>query len=394
MSALISGIRRFAAWIIGIVFTVSGILKLLDPVGASLVVDEYLKFLHLGFLSFSSGILAEAMALFETLTGVALVTGIFRKTVAAITTFLLFIFTLLTVLLVIFNPVMDCGCFGEAIHLSHFQTLMKNLVLCALAAVAFIPFRSLGVPKKMKYVSFGISSLSVIFFAIWSLVNIPVVDFGSFKPGTVIAAADDEMYADASGEDAFQAVFIYEKEGRHEEFTLENLPDSTWNYVTTETRILKEAEKETARLSFTDARGEYMDHDAVHGPVAVISVYRPDKLDAEDWKRISEYCVMLSDLSCRSLVLVARGPASEEALPVYYSDYKTLISLNRSNGGLTYFNDGMVIEKWSARKKPETGELSALLEREAYDAMLSGKTKSNLRFQGFMLYLFAVLLLL
>ena len=394
MNGLTSRTRRFAAWIIGIVFTISGILKLLDPVGASLVVEEYLKFLHLGFLSFSSSVLAEAMAMLEALTGVALVTGVFRKTTAAITAILLLIFTSLTVLLAIFNPVMDCGCFGEAIHLSHFQTLMKNLVLCALAAVAFIPFRGLGVPKKLKYVSFGISSLSLIFFAIWSLVNIPVVDFGTFKPGTVIAAADEEIYADDSREDAFQAVFIYEKDGRHEEFTLENLPDSTWNYVTTETRILKEAEEETARLSFTDAQGEYMDHDAVHGPVAVISVYRPDKLDAEDWKRISEYCGMLSDLSCRSLVLVARGPAAEEVMPVYYSDYKTLISLNRSNGGLTYFNDGMVIEKWSARKKPVAEELRGLLDDEPYDVILSGRTKGNLRFQGFMLYLFAVLLLL
>lgn len=398
MNAFVSRIRRFAAWTVGIVFIMSGLLKLLDPTGASLVMDEYFKFFHLGFLSFSSSFLAEVLALLEALTGVALVSGVFRKPAAALTMAMLAFFTLITVVLAVFNPVMDCGCFGEAIHLSHMQTLVKNLVLCALAAFAFFPFRNLGVPRKLKYISFVIGSLSVILFAAWSMFNLPVVDFGIFKPGTVIAAAYEEIYSDPSGEDAFQAVFIYEKDGRHEEFTLENLPDSTWTYVTTETRILKEAEEETARLSFTDAWGEYMDHNAVHGPVAVISAYRPDKFSEQELQRISAYSRDLSAAGFTPLVLFAQSPSADSPLfnsgTLYYSDYKTLISLNRSNGGLTYLNDGMVIEKWNARKKPGPEELSALLEGESYDSMLSYRTGGSLKFQGFLLYLFAVLLLL
>ena len=122
--------RRLCAWIVGIVFTVSGALKLMDPTGAGLVMEEYFKFLHLGFLSPISMSAGIAFALAEAVTGVALITGVWRKLTAAISSLLMAFFTILTILLVIFNPEMDCGCFGEAIHLTHLQTFLKNIVLC------------------------------------------------------------------------------------------------------------------------------------------------------------------------------------------------------------------------------------------------------------------------
>jgi hypothetical protein len=84
----------------------------------------------------------------EASTGAALVSGVFRKTTAIVTSALILFFTVITLILWIANPVMDCGCFGEAIHLTHGQTLLKNLVLVALALIAFIPFQNFGVPRK------------------------------------------------------------------------------------------------------------------------------------------------------------------------------------------------------------------------------------------------------
>ena len=151
-------------------------------------------------------------------------TGVWRKATAIAATAFMCFFTLLTLALVIFNPEMDCGCFGEAIHLTHMQTFLKNIVLCMLLAGAFLPFRDLGVPKPRKYVAFGITAASMAAFTIYSLLHIPVVDFTDYKSGTFLQSAESS-YSDIDG-DAYEAVFIYEKDGIRKSFGLEELPDS------------------------------------------------------------------------------------------------------------------------------------------------------------------------
>ena len=151
MRYIIKRLKRFCGFITGFVFFFSGILKIADPTGAGLVVSEYMHFMHIDFLGFSSKFLGEILALGECIIGTALITGVWRKTTGIAAMILQGFFTLITLALVIFNPEMDCGCFGEAIHISHTQTLIKNLILCVLLVAAFIPMRGLGRPKRRKY---------------------------------------------------------------------------------------------------------------------------------------------------------------------------------------------------------------------------------------------------
>ena len=116
--------KRFCGFITGIVFFIAGIFKLLDPIGAGLVMKEYMDFFHLGFLSVLAKPLAVALAFLETMVGAALVTGIWRRLSAIIALAFQIFFTVVTLILVIFNPQMDCGCFGEVIHLTHLETFL------------------------------------------------------------------------------------------------------------------------------------------------------------------------------------------------------------------------------------------------------------------------------
>ena len=115
-------LKRFCGIIAGIVFFLSGIVKLMDPVGAGLVMSEYYRFLHIDFMDFSAKFMGTAFAFAETIIGAAIITGVWRKIIAKCALGLQIFFTVLTLFLVIFNPEMDCGCFGEAIHLTHTQT--------------------------------------------------------------------------------------------------------------------------------------------------------------------------------------------------------------------------------------------------------------------------------
>ena len=385
--------RRFCGFICGFVFFLSGILKLMDPVGAGLVMDSYLDFLHIGFFGFASKPLAVLFALAETVVGTAMITGVWRKTTAIIALSLQGFFTLLTILLAIFNPVMDCGCFGEFIHLTHIETLVKNLIICALLSYAYFPMRNLGRPLKRKYVSFGVVCTSVLIFSIFSLSRLPIIDFTDYEPGAQILSADANV-----ADEAFDAMFIYEKDGVQQEFTLENLPDSTWTFVSTQTIQNKDLKSSGATLSFYDNDKEYQDSLATQGDVMVISIYDP-QMKQKKWDAAVHMAEKAHESGFNAMILVAGTPEQIEGkvtgdIPVYFSDYKTLITLNRSNAGATWLSHGYIIKKWGRRAYPGQDDLLTYIKGNSTEAILESNTKGSLLFQGFLLYVFAVMLLL
>lgn len=389
MNYYVTRLRRLCGFIAGFIFYISGILKLLDPVGAGLVMDEYFSFLHLGFLDFSSKILGTAIAFAETILGAALITGVWRKSTGIAALAMQGFFTLLTLLLVIFNPEMDCGCFGEAIHLTHMQTFLKNLGILVLLAGNFIPLKGLGRPKGRKFVSFGIVAASTLAFAVYSWMYIPLVDFTDYATTARLQAA--EKYP-ADEEDMYEALFTYEKDGKQKTFDLEHLPDSTWTFVSTET-VLKEDFADTAvPLSIYDDEGNYLDSLAAEGKVMVISVHDPD-IRQSRWEDLKAFAAEAEAAGFRTMILAAdKGEGSSEN--TYRSDYKTLITLNRSNGGATYISDGYIIRKWARNALPDKEELMSIQLEPETETMIGHSSQSSLTFQAFLLYVFAVMLLL
>ena len=381
--------RRFCGFIAGFVFYISGILKLLDPVGAGLVMSEYLDFLHIGFLDSISKYLGTAAALVETLLGAALISGVWRRVTGIAVMIMQGFFTLLTLALVIFNPEMDCGCFGEAIHLSHMQTFLKNLVLMAILAANFIPLKGLGRPKKRKYVSFGIVTASTLAFTIYSWMYLPLIDFTDYSGPVRLQAAEASV---ANEEDMYEAMFIYEKDGEQKSFDLEHLPDSTWTFVSTETIQKEEFMDNSVGLSIYDDEGNYLDSLATKGKVLVVSVYDPD-IKQNRWDEIHAFTKNAEAAGFLPIILSA-DVGQELGENTYKSDYKTLITLNRSNGGVTYFSDGYLIKKWSRWSVPDIEELNQLQTEAETETMIGRSTQGSLSFQSFLLYVFAVMLLL
>ena len=394
--------RRLLAFIIGAVYVFSGISKLLDPVGAGLVMDAYMDFFHIGFMSFAAKPLAVALALFEAVLGSALMTGVWRKITAIAAFAMQGFFTLLTIVLVVFNPEMDCGCFGNVAHLSHIQSFVKNVVLCLMLVGAFVPLRELGVPKARKYVSFAIVTLSLLLFTVWSWMHIPLVDYTEFAPGALLRSAES---ADLFEDEKYESVFVYEKDGKQEVFSLNDLPDSTWTFVEARTEVREGGDTESSVvLSIYDRDGMYHDEEVSSGKVMVVSVYRPQ--DA-GWDRIADFAAVSRKSGFRTLVLVSGLPQEIDQVmegltpeqvnvlhqDMYMSDFKTLVSLNRSNGGLTYFSEGYLISKWASRSVPDADELSQIYKDDETEILLGRTSTSRLYFQGFKLFLFALMLL-
>lgn len=373
--------KRFYGYVAGFVFFISGILKLMDPVGASLVMKEYFHFLHIDFMDFSAMTAGIFFSFAECTIGAGLITGVWRRVVAPVSIGFQSLFTLITLLLVAFNPKMDCGCFGEAIHLTHAETFTKNLILLALLLIYYIPARHLGETRKKKYVSFGIVTVSVIAFAVYSLLYLPLNDYTDYHAGV-------SLKGETSAADAYQAVFTYEKDGVQEKFTIDNLPDNSWTFVSTETVMTGEAAGDIATLSFHDEDGVYADSLALKGKVIVISVYDTD-LKEKDTQKIAAFMKRAEEAGFKPLLL----SSSEMELPHYIADYKTLVTLNRSNGGATYINDGFIAGKWAKKSLPTQDELAKISQEDVTESII-GNSRSSLAFQGFLLYVFAVMLLL
>lgn len=396
MKYLLFRLKRFCGFLAGFVFFIAGILKLLDPVGTGLIMKEYFDFLHIGFMSFIAKFSGVAFALLETIIGTALITGVWRKLTAIVALVFQGAFTALTLALLIFNPEMDCGCFGEAIHLTHLQTFIKNIILMLMLVAFAFPIKHLGWPRKRKYVAFSVVTISVIAFTAYSWVSIPLVEFTDFRPAAALQAGNAFQAED--DEDMFEAVFVYEKDGEFEEFTLENLPDSTWSFVETRSAMKDGAEISSVSLSFYNKEGEYCDTLATVGKVMIVSVYDTDIKPAA-WKKISSFLATAYETGFTPILLVSAPTprAAEAGIPediVFISDYKTLITMNRSNGGVTYFSDGYLISKWASRNIPDEDSLADIFNGDDTETIIEKDTKGSLTFQGFMLYVFAIMLLL
>lgn len=341
-------LRRRAAGLLGIVFLISGILKLWDPVGTMLIVTEYLKFLHMpGLIPAAKG-LGIALSVTECSVGIGLITGVLRKASALVAYVMLGFFTLLTLALWIFDAPMDCGCFGEAVHLTHAQSFFKNVGLLLLALLAFVPFKEFGKAKTHRGVAAVVAVLAIIVAVIYSNTHLPIVDFTPFNWGSrLFASLDDE-----DDEEDFRKAPI---------------------------------------LSFRDTSGTYLDETAAAGRVLIFSVYDADKAD---WTLLEQHYRTAALSSARPMLLVSALP-SEVCLPQdiepFFADYKTLITLNRSNGGGTYFYDGELIHKWSVRQFPD--ELVADVDGDPDALSTRHVTRRRVTAQGFCVVMAAILML-
>lgn len=381
-------LRRVCAVLIGIVFFAAGLLKLQDPVGAGLVVKEYFSFFHVSFLDVLSKPLGTLMAFVETVCGFMLMAGVARKATAMLTMALTAFFTLITILLVIFNPVMDCGCFGEAVHLSHVQTLIKNIVICALCAAAFLPLGKISErPDAVRTLATIAVVIALAFFGVWSWLRLPSVDFMAFKPGAILRVA--------SGDASSDTLFIYTRGSQEGAFTSNRMPDSTWTYQRLEASGADEyfAGGDRVDLPVRNIDGEYCDVQLAYGDVALFSVY--DDMSTDKWMELSDAVAEASAADFTCFVLM---PDAELA-PMDLSDYalsadrKTILMLNRSNGGATWFRDGVVIRKWASSQIPDMDGWFETIEKDADAARMDYIRNGRLRLEGFALYSMLLMIL-
>ncbi len=354
------GIRGILRALLGLTFLFSGFVKIIDPVGSGMIMGEYLKFMHLSYFDFAAPIASSIMASLEMLTGIALLVGLRMRTAIVTSLILISFFTLLTLFLAIFNPILDCGCFGEAIKLSNIDTFLKNLVLLAIVLVLYFQrnnFISLA-PVKIEWIFLGVFAMLITLLSIYSHYNLPVIDFLEYKSGYDLK--DSGVQNNASNSN-LETVLIYRKGNEVKEFSINKLPDSTWKFVDSRTTQKNDTKFEwsVSNFSITNENGEYVTDSIVNlkGPLFIFTILNMEKLSNYDFLKLREKLEGLNKHNIKSLILTSSSLS--ELIPellksniftnVYFVDFKTLVAMNRSNMGVIYVDGGVIIKKWVLR---------------------------------------------
>lgn len=225
-------ITEVARIILAATFLFSSIVKAIDPEGTAVKVSEYLY--AFGWSSLSSWSMALGILLIfcEFLVGACLLIGVWKRLTAISTFCFLLFFTILTLYSLLYDPVKECGCFGDAIKLTNLQTFCKNIFLLALSVLFLRTHRLAQGAYKSIYIQYTLVLLAIVSFSFFTWQNknhLPMIDFRPFRVDSKLS--DLVLVPEGAPADVITYEFIYEKNGEKKSFSMENLPDESWTFV-------------------------------------------------------------------------------------------------------------------------------------------------------------------
>ena len=366
-------------------FIFSGYVKAIDPLGTQYKLTDYLQAMGIGSLLPEWTLLVGAvlLAALEFSLGIFLLFAIRRHLVSKIVLALMSIMTLLTLWIVIANPVKDCGCFGDAVVLSNGQTFIKNIILLAIALMLLKWPTSMVrfVSKKTQWIVINYTVIFALALSAWSLWDLPLFDFRPYHVGANIAQG--MKIPQGAPQPQFETTFILEKNGQQKEFTLDNYPDSTWTFV--DSKTVQTAEGYVPPIhdfSIQDNKtGEDITQEVLNDTGYTFLLISPTLAYADDsnFGRIDQIYEFAQDYGYRFICLTASSDKdiakwqdiTGAEYPFYTTDATTLKTMIRSNPGLMLLHHGTIIQKWSHNKLPQPEELNQPLEKSALGKMPS-----------------------
>ncbi|MBQ9822213.1 MAG: DoxX family protein [Muribaculaceae bacterium] len=370
---------------VGGVFIYSGFTKAIDPWGSCYKITDYLAAMGLTEWTGTALFVAVALAVIEFVLGVVIAVGAYRRGSPILALILMLVMTPLTLWLAVTGAVPDCGCFGDALHLSNWATFGKN-VLLLLGIIYLLAFnKSLrGVyGPAVQWVVLALSFALVISVAYYGYFTQPLIDYRPYPEGTRLVSS---MAEDSDeGEDDF--IFIYSKNGEEHEFTIDSLPDEEdgWEYVTRyharrpRGKVIMQGSGPGNGIAITDQDGNDVTLDVLGDSRRTVLLLFPDLPHVGVVNSFA-----LNELNDAALVsqadVIGLTPANAEEIehwkdismasyPIYNMDDSELKMIARGNPAVVYLEDGVI--KWkrtlsSLDSEEQPMELSEM--GKSYDA--------------------------
>lgn len=364
-------------FVLAATFIFSGYVKAIDPLGTLYKLKDYAAAMSLNGLLPDWALVGVAIALgaLEFALGVFMLFAVRRHVVSRITLAFMAAMTVLTLWIFVADPVKDCGCFGDALKLTNGETLLKNIVLSACAAlVAWRPVdMARFISRSNQWIVRYYTVAYIVITSVYCLYTLPIFDFRPYHVGMNIKQGME--IPEGAEQPEFESTFLLKKNGETREFTLDNYPDSTWEYVDTRTVQTKKGyEPPIHDFALTSCdTGEDITEQVLTKKGYTFLLVSPrlavaDDSNFGDIDQIYEYAEENgADFYC---VTASANDEIERWRDLTGAEYQfcnadetTLKTMIRSNPGLMLLKDGTIIGKWSHNALPQTDDLTAPLQQ-------------------------------
>ncbi len=363
---------------VGLLFIFSGLIKANDPLGFSYKLEEYFEVFHITFLNGFALSIAIVLCALEMLLGFALLIGVRAISVAWGLLLLIIFFAFLTFYSAYFKVVQSCGCFGDAIPLTPWQSFSKDLVLLLLIVVLFVnrkrirPIFATAKGDRLLILA-AVISLGI---GIYTYNFLPVIDFLPYKIGANIL---DEMKTPPGAKpDEFELTYHLknkktgaQKVMNDKGYMKSNIwKDNNWQIVgDPESRLVKTGFTPKIRdLTIQDAQGNDYTKELLSNPFynIIIVAYDLSKTDEDAINRLNALALNLSQgYNTRTVLLTSNSAQDAQAFSkqhhllseIFYADEVPLKTMVRANPGILLLKNGTVINKWHYHSIPKYDEL-------------------------------------
>ena len=377
MNKLKSILVNLSRTLLALTFIFSGFVKAIDPLGSQYKIAEYLEAAQLSAYipDWAQLILSVGLSAIEFTLGVMLLLAIRRRLASKLSLIMMVVMTLVTLWLTVSNPIQDCGCFGDAIHLTNTQTFIKNLILLTAAIIlACWPLYQVRfVSKTNQWIAFYFTIVFIVTASTLSLYHLPIFDFRPYYIGQNIKKGME--IPKGAKLTTYKTTFICEKNGVTKEFTENDYPynDSTWVFKDTHQEILEKGyEPPIHDFSITDEKtGEDLTDSILTKEGYTFLLVAP-VLERADDSNFGEIDAIYEYAKENGYGFYGLTASTDKAVkhwrditgaeyPFYTMDGTTLKTIIRSNPGLVLLYKGTIINKWSHNDLPKQAELNAPL---------------------------------
>lgn len=342
---------RAIVWVmriaIGAVFIVSGLAKAIDPWGTIYKMEQYLNVWGLPDVRSLVIVASVALSSVEFLLGTLLLAGSYRRSAPLLLLAVMAFMLPLSGYIALYNPVADCGCFGDFLIISNTATFVKNVFITAALVYLFIYNRRVGglYNPYLQWIEVVLLASYVLLVAVHGYSIQPLVDFRPYKVGTPLIISQDD-------EDDAEYAFVYEKDGEQRQFDIDNLPDSTWTFVD---RVAIGGEVNDSRtLTLYDADEDVTDL-AITGNGDELIMFIPEikNVDIANTYLINEIERKIDAGGGRFIAVIAADDEGVEVwkdialadYPVYTAEDTAIKEVARGNISLVYLRDGVIVWK-------------------------------------------------
>lgn len=351
---------------VGFVFLFSSFVKGVDPLGTSYKITEYLTSWQFGSITFEwmipmSTVMSMCLIVAEFIIGMLLIFGSFRRFTAWSLVLMMLFFTVTTLIDAITNKVSDCGCFGDAVKLTNWQTFWKNIVLNVPTVWIFLT-RNLRSKKRFER-DVLITAFSIILMVIFGLYNIsnePCIDFRAWKVGNQMVDMDESLQIKS------YVTYRNTETGKSEEFLseelVERMEDPTWEekWEWVSSRVADPHEIKADGFSMLDLGANDLAQEFVGSPdyIIIATVHHLDKINEQGLTALHRSWSFAQESGIQMVLLTSSLPEDAENflfsnklddMEFYFTDATAIKTMLRSNPGFILLKNGKVLGKWHYR---------------------------------------------